>query len=204
MQYVKDPPTGLTLQPPRTLRLARNSPSEGCANVGVHRDDGHDELVNVQDVFMLLSPTEVSSLLLNEVPDMASKLARDMVPYEWAVSLAERAVPSLPAPMLAEVGDVVSSYLSGFVVMLQQQVDKVIDLKELVVTAMCTDRVVLVDLFRKCGATSLILVNSGLFFGFLLGVIQWSFGHFTTYLVDHDRRRRRGSSDELARFEVHL
>ena len=137
------------------------------------------KLVNVQDVFMLLSPTEVSSLLLNEVPDMASKLARDMVPYEWAVSLAERAVPSLPAPMLAEVGDVVSSYLSGFVVMLQQQVDKVIDLKELVVTAMCTDRVVLVDLFRKCGANELeFLVNSGLFFGFLLGVIQmvvWAF-----------------------------
>ena len=137
------------------------------------------KLVNVQDVFMLLSPTEVSSLLLNEVPGIASKLARDMVPYEWAVSLAERAVPSLPAPMLAEVGDVVSSYLSGFVVMLQQQVDKVIDLKELVVTAMCTDRVVLVDLFRKCGANELeFLVNSGLFFGFLLGVIQmvvWAF-----------------------------
>lgn len=137
------------------------------------------KLVNVQDVFMLLSPTEVSSLLLNEVPGMASKLARDMVPSEWAVSLAERAVPSLPAPMLAEVGDVVSSYLSGFVVLLQQQVDKVIDLKELVVTAMCTDRVVLVDLFRKCGANELeFLVNSGLFFGFLLGVIQmvvWAF-----------------------------
>ena len=61
--------------------------------------------------------------------------------------------------------------------MLQQQVDKVIDLKELVVTAMCTDRVVLVDLFRKCGANELeFLVNSGLFFGFLLGVIQWWFG----------------------------
>jgi len=137
------------------------------------------KLVNVQDVFMLLSPTEVSSLLLNEVPGMASKLARDMVPSEWAVSLAERAVPSLPAPMLAEVGDVVSSYLSGFVVLLQQQVDKIIDLKELVVTAMCTDRVVLVDLFRKCGANELeFLVNSGLFFGFLLGVIQmvvWAF-----------------------------
>ena len=137
------------------------------------------KLVNVQDVFMLLSPTEVSSLLLNEVPGMASKLARDMVPSEWAVSLAERAVPSLPAPILAEVGDVVSSYLSGFVVLLQQQVDKVIDLKELVVSAMCTDRVVLVDLFRKCGANELeFLVNSGLFFGFLLGVIQmvvWAF-----------------------------
>jgi len=137
------------------------------------------KLVNVQDVFMLLSPTEVSSLLLNEVPGMASKLARDMVPSEWAVSLAERAVPLLPAPILAEMGDVVSSYLSGFVVLLQQQVDKVIDLKELVVTAMCTDRVVLVDLFRKCGANELeFLVNSGLFFGFLLGVIQmvvWAF-----------------------------
>ena len=137
-----------------------------------------EKLVNVQAVFMLLDPTAVSSLLLTEVPNMASKIASEMIP-DWSLKLAESAVPALPTPTLGEVGGVVSTYLSGFVTLLQQQVDHVIDLKELVVTAMCTDRVVLVDLFRRCGAAELdFLVNSGLFFGFLLGVIQmvvWAF-----------------------------
>ena len=138
-----------------------------------------EKLVNVQEVFMLLNPTEVSSLLLNEVPLMATRIANMLDVPSWALSLAEKGVPALPSPMLGELSDVVSSYLSGFVVLLQQQVDRVVDLKELVVTAMCTDRVVLVDLFRRCGAAELdFLVNSGLFFGFLLGVIQmvvWAF-----------------------------
>jgi uncharacterized membrane protein YheB (UPF0754 family) len=137
-----------------------------------------EKLVNVQAVFMLLDPTAVSSLLLTEVPNMASKIASEMIP-DWSLKLAESVLPALPTPTLGEVSGIVSNYLSGFVTLLQQQVDHVIDLKELVVTAMCTDRVVLVDLFRRCGAAELdFLVNSGLFFGFLLGVIQmvvWAF-----------------------------
>jgi uncharacterized membrane protein YheB (UPF0754 family) len=97
----------------------------------------------------------------------------------WVFDLAERAVPALPSATLGEVSAVISSYLAGFVTLLQAQVDAVIDLKELVVTAMCTDRVVLVDLFRQCGAKELdFLVNSGVFFGFFLGLIQmvvWCF-----------------------------
>lgn len=138
-----------------------------------------EKLVNVQEVFMLLNPTAVSDLLMSEVPSMAREIAGAISVPNWAVSLAERGVPALPGPILGEVSEVVTSYLSGFVVLLQQQVDSVIDLKELVVTAMCTDRVVLVDLFQRCGAAELsFLVNSGLFFGFFLGVIQmivWAF-----------------------------
>ena len=137
-----------------------------------------DKLVNVQEVFRLLDPAAVSALLLTEVPAMATSIASDMIPG-WALNLAQDAVPALPSAMLNEVSSVVSSYLAGFVTLLQQQVDAVIDLKELVVTAMCTDRVVMVDLFRQCGAKELeFLINSGLFFGFLLGVIQmvvWAF-----------------------------
>ena len=110
-----------------------------------------DKLVNVQEVFRLLDPAAVSALLLTEVPAMATSIASDMIPG-WAVNLAQDAVPALPSAMLNEVSSVVSSYLTGFVTLLQQQVDAVIDLKELVVTAMCTDRVVMVDLFRQCGA----------------------------------------------------
>jgi len=137
-----------------------------------------EKLVNVQEVFRLLDPAAVSSLLLTQVPAMASSIASEMIP-DWVRNLAESAVPALPSATLNEMSSVISSYLAGFVMLLQQQVDAVIDLKELVVTAMCTDRVVMVDLFRQCGAKELaFLVDSGLFFGFLLGLIQmvvWAF-----------------------------
>ena len=138
-----------------------------------------EKLVNVQEVFMLLNPSEISTLLLKEVPSMATSIVSTFDVPTWAAQLAERGVSALPSPTLGEISEVISSYLSGFVLLLQKQVDHVVDLKELVVTAMCTDRVVLVDLFRRCGAAELdFLVNSGLFFGFFLGVIQmvvWAF-----------------------------
>jgi len=137
-----------------------------------------EKLVDVEQVFKLLVPTEIAALLIKEVPAMASAISSELIPG-WAQNLAESAVPALPSATLNEVSGVISSYLAGFVQLLQARVDAVIDLKELVVTAMCTDRVVLVDLFRQCGARELdFLVNSGLFFGFLLGVIQmavWAF-----------------------------
>jgi len=48
-----------------------------------------------------------------------------------------------------------------------------VDLKELVVTEMCEDKRTIVELFQRCGREELkFLTNSGLFFGFLLGLIQ--------------------------------
>ena len=72
-----------------------------------------EKLVNVQAVFMLLDPTAVSSLLLTEVPNMASKIASEMIP-DWSLKLAESAVPALPTPTLGEVGGVVSTYFIWF------------------------------------------------------------------------------------------
>jgi hypothetical protein len=48
-----------------------------------------------------------------------------------------------------------------------------VDLKELVVREMCEDKSTLVQLFQRCGREELkFLTNSGLWFGFLLGVAQ--------------------------------
>lgn len=53
------------------------------------------------------------------------------------------------------------------------QINKVLDLKELVVTSMVGDKRLVVEMFWKCGEKELeFLVNSGLWFGFLLGIIQ--------------------------------
>ena len=142
-----------------------------------------DKLIDVQEVFMKLDPRRISELLAPEVPEMARRVAKDMtkdVPMgPWAVDLGERALPQSCGPLVDGIKDAIVRYLAGFVRTLQEQVDRVVDLKELVVTAMCEDKRVIVELFQRCGREELkFLTNSGLWFGFLLGCIQALFWLF--------------------------
>ena len=70
-------------------------------------------------------------------------------------------------------------FVRGFVRAIQDNVDRVLDLKELVVTYMDSDKTILVEMFQRVGKEELkFLVNSGLWFGFLLGIGQllvWMF-----------------------------
>jgi hypothetical protein len=56
---------------------------------------------------------------------MARGIARDMAPG-WAVDLGEKALPGAPGPLLANIEGAIHRYLSGFTVMLQEQVHRVV------------------------------------------------------------------------------
>jgi hypothetical protein len=141
-----------------------------------------EKLIDVSQTFLRLNPEDISNLLFSRIPEIAHAIASTLTlnKFPWAMDMAKNAVPTLPGPLLSELHEsVVSKYLSGFVVLLQANVDRVIDLKELVVTEMSVDRSVLCELFQRCGRAELkFLTDSGFFFGFLLGLIQmvvWMF-----------------------------
>ena len=141
-----------------------------------------EKLIDVSQTFLRLNPEDISNLLFSRIPEIAHAIASTLTlnKFPWAMDIAKNAVPTLPGPLLSELHEsVVSKYLSGFVVLLQANVDRVIDLKELVVTEMSVDRSVLCELFQRCGRAELkFLTDSGFFFGFLLGLIQmvvWMF-----------------------------
>ena len=140
-----------------------------------------DKLIDVQEVFYRLDPAAVAALLSPQLPELALGVGRDAPLPAWLVSFAERGVragklgPQLTA--LAESFQL--RFLEGFTRALQEHVNSVLDLKELVVTSMVADRRLIVELFQKCGCKELtFLVDSGLWFGFLLGLLQmavWMF-----------------------------
>jgi uncharacterized membrane protein YheB (UPF0754 family) len=141
-----------------------------------------EKLIDVSQTFLRLSPEDISNLLFTRIPEIAHAVASTLTlnKFPWAMDIAKNAVPTLPGPLLSELHEsVVSKYLAGFVVLLQANVDRVIDLKELVVTEMSVDRSVLCELFQRCGRAELkFLTDSGFFFGFLLGLVQmvvWMF-----------------------------
>ena len=141
------------------------------------------KLISVPEVFGRLEPATVASLLTPQVPPLALDVGRDLMQENgtpWAVDLAEaRAIPRLPGDIVALLDKLQRDYVSGFVRALQANTDRVMDIKELVVTRMNADKRILVDMFQRVGKDELrFLVNSGLWFGFLLGLLQlavWMF-----------------------------
>eukprot|EP00558_Chaetoceros_sp_UNC1202_P012683 CAMPEP_0197251620 /NCGR_PEP_ID=MMETSP1429-20130617/57889_1 /TAXON_ID=49237 /ORGANISM="Chaetoceros sp., Strain UNC1202" /LENGTH=323 /DNA_ID=CAMNT_0042713757 /DNA_START=15 /DNA_END=986 /DNA_ORIENTATION=- len=65
------------------------------------------------------------------------------------------------------------NFLKDFVVDMQNNIGSLLNVKNCVVNQMLVDRTMLGELFRKCGEKELeFLTNSGLWFGFMLGLIQ--------------------------------
>jgi uncharacterized membrane protein YheB (UPF0754 family) len=123
----------------------------------------------------------VARLLAPRLPLLQLELAADAGVPLWASGLAAAkcATGAVPGEVMAAYSDLSLRYLSGLVEALQAQVHRVVDLKELVVKAMVQDKGLIVALFQRCGEKELsFLVDSGLWFGFLLGLIQmvvWCF-----------------------------
>eukprot|EP00611_Tribonema_gayanum_P007460 TRINITY_DN1682_c0_g1_i3.p1 TRINITY_DN1682_c0_g1~~TRINITY_DN1682_c0_g1_i3.p1 ORF type:complete len:535 (+),score=139.95 TRINITY_DN1682_c0_g1_i3:708-2312(+) len=130
------------------------------------------QLVNVQEVFMRLKPQEIAALLAPEIGPMAKDVAEDLLPHQLAW-LPASAGAGLTADQVGRLIELRQRFLVRLVKDLQKNVDSILDLKELVVGEMVADRQILVDLFKKCGKKEFpFLVNSGLWFGFLLGLLQ--------------------------------
>jgi uncharacterized membrane protein YheB (UPF0754 family) len=112
-----------------------------------------ERLLSLEQAFGRLDPEELSRLLL---PAVEASVQRDCG-KAWFVIL-KPVLPILLPRLLRE---------------LQKEIDQVLNLHQVVLSAFVRDKVVLVDLFQKVGRVELeFLVNSGFGFGFVLGLAQ--------------------------------
>lgn len=114
-----------------------------------------ERLLSVQEAFGRMEPDELAALL---IPIVEDELRNE--PYYGEVWVR------ILHPFLPRI-------LSWVVSNLQDEIEDILDLKTVVLEAFVRDKVVLVELFQKVGRVELdFLVESGLGFGFLLGLIQ--------------------------------
>ena len=112
-----------------------------------------EKLLSLQEAFSRLEPTELSPMLVQAVGESI----REECGEAWFRILQ----PVLPL-LLTEI-----------LKRMQNDVDSVLNLREVVLSAFLRDKVILVDLFQKVGRVELeFLVNSGFGFGFGLGLLQ--------------------------------
>jgi len=131
------------------------------------------QLLNIEEVFRRLDPNEVAKLLGPEVPKLVNSIAEDISPYAKLSTIPRALFFSLPMKVVSMMSSMNHKFLHDFTVAMQDNIGGLLNVKNCVIDQMMQDRALLGKLFRKCGQAELdFLTNSGLWFGFILGVIQ--------------------------------
>jgi len=115
-----------------------------------------DKLLSVQEAFGRMEPNQLATLL---TPIVEEELTNALGQYGniWVRALH----PILPYILTRVLGK------------LQLEIEDILDLRSVVLEAFIRDKIVLVELFQKVGRVELdFLVESGLGFGFCLGIVQ--------------------------------
>eukprot|EP00854_Cymbomonas_tetramitiformis_P021119 gene21119-25358_t len=113
------------------------------------------KLLSLREAFSRLEPEKFAALLSPTVQESIRRDAPNGAWWAWVLG------PLLPWALARVVRE------------LQSNVDEVLDLREVVLSAFMRDKLVLVELFQKVGKVELdFLVVSGAYFGALLGMAQ--------------------------------
>jgi hypothetical protein len=142
--------------------------------------DTLSKLIDLPTVFARLEPSTCAYLLLPGVVQMLPGIVGALVPAAaggWAKTAANGVAAStwggLPADTRGLLLARTRGFVEGTVREMQERIGSMVDLRGLVVGEMLLNRRVLVDLFQTVGRCELsFLVNSGLVFGFVLGLGQ--------------------------------
>ena len=134
------------------------------------------QLLTVKEAFARLNPGTMASLLAPQVPPLGMEIIEEVAPLQrylkpgFILESIWYGLPKLSQSILEYFN---YKFLKTMVKDMQQNIDSIFSLQNCVVNQMLQDRAKLGELFRKCGQKELdFLTNSGLWFGFLLGLIQ--------------------------------
>jgi uncharacterized membrane protein YheB (UPF0754 family) len=136
------------------------------------------QLLTVEEVFSRLDPKKVASLLAPEVPKLTNSILQDIFP-KWVTAMPSAVFQGLDSVSQGVMMHFNRKFLEGLTKNMQSNIDSIFSLRNCVVDQMLRDRSKLGELFKICGQKELdFLTNSGLWFGFLLGLIQMAVALF--------------------------
>ena len=132
------------------------------------------QLLSVQEVFKRLDPRILAELLTPEIPKLTREIGSDLFPT-WFIELPDKKFLGFGKKIqdISAVKYLFNKFIMDFTIDMQNNIDSCLNLSNCVVDQMVQDRSKLGELFQKVANQELsFLVNSGLWFGFLLGIIQ--------------------------------
>lgn len=137
------------------------------------------QLLSVKQVFYRLNPRLMANLLAPEVPKIADEIIHEVMPVKFLQDIPAMVFNGLGDDSKAILRHWNVNFLTSLCKAMQQNVESIFNIRNCVVSQMMQDRRLLGQLFRACGQAELdFLTNSGLWFGFLLGIIQMAVALF--------------------------
>ena len=139
------------------------------------------KIINPQQLFDRIDPDELAEELrepLREAAqDMVETIMMSFQPQLW------RATPDqLKDLVVANVESRIPAATRGMFEQFRGQIDQVFDIKHMVVTNLVRDKATLNSIFQDIGRPAFgFLIRSGLWFGFLIGLIQMVVFGFTAW-----------------------
>eukprot|EP00559_Dactyliosolen_fragilissimus_P001705 CAMPEP_0184860128 /NCGR_PEP_ID=MMETSP0580-20130426/5070_1 /TAXON_ID=1118495 /ORGANISM="Dactyliosolen fragilissimus" /LENGTH=418 /DNA_ID=CAMNT_0027357113 /DNA_START=1268 /DNA_END=2524 /DNA_ORIENTATION=+ len=134
------------------------------------------QLLSTKEIFQRLDVNAVANLLTPSFPLIAQEVVEDMLKpttYKWMGQIPSAVVVGFPTHTKEMLNHLIHRFFKDFIVAMRNDVDSFFNIRNCVVNQMLEDKAKLGELFRKCGQKELnFLTNSGLFFGFFLGLIQ--------------------------------
>ena len=147
-------------------------PSRARKMASIATDSSITRIGTLQDVVQQMEPEVIAAHLLRSadarMPEIVDEMAREQAPRVWqaAPPAIRRAVVDRSRAMLPRVVD-------GLVADMTANIDQLLDMRLMVVEQLSDDPRMLNRIFLEAGAREFrFLVNSGLWFGALLGVPQ--------------------------------
>jgi len=132
-----------------------------------------EQLLSVQEVFMRLDPRKVGRLLAPEVPKLTKEIIGDLALPHWIQAMPGAVFTGLSSESRSILKVYNVDFLTGLTKAMQHNINSIFNIRNCVVNQMLLDRSLLGQLFYKCGSKELdFLTNSGLWLGFVLGLIQ--------------------------------
>ncbi|KAF1776582.1 hypothetical protein GQ600_25686 [Phytophthora cactorum] len=130
------------------------------------------QLLQVSEVFAKIEPAQVvkelEPILFNTIHTVVEDMALKYSPELWAV---------LPAKVKEEIVEKVKeespAHIEALMDEIRNNIEDVFDLEDMVVTNMCKDKQLLVNMFVTCGYSELAFIrNSGAYMGGIFGLMQ--------------------------------
>lgn len=127
------------------------------------------QLLTVSEAFSRIDPSIAATILAPELPKIMNDICHEMIEFRWITKLP-KALSTITQPVVHQMN---IQFLQQLVKGMQANANKIFNIQNCVVNQMMLDRSKLGELFQSVATAELqFLTNSGLWFGFLLGIIQ--------------------------------
>ena len=130
------------------------------------------KLLDMKEIFDRLDPVKFAQVMedatLLMLDDIINEIAMQYIPKRW-LNLPQDVKDELIVAISIESDE----FLLTFMEELKARIDDVLDLKQMIVSAIVREKQLMVQVFQECGKKEFTFIRrSGFYFGFVFGLVQ--------------------------------